>query len=390
MSVRARNGRLVVDFYCRLPNNKKVRCVESTGLPDTKPNRKRLEKLDTVIKYEIKNGTFEYLKHFPGGTKAHLFKQQDSNMTFAKWWNQWLEEKTLRPNTLRNWQSAYRVHLNPTFGHLPLGEIDEPKILLFRKGLENKLKPNSINDKIMKPLCMCLLKAYKRGLISSYPCGDIKRLTEDKPDVDPLSLEELKHFLDFLKTKQPYWYPLFLLWSRTGLRPGEICALKWERVDYFNRKLMIRETRDSGVDGPPKTRNSIRDVDLLDSAIQALKMQEAISKLRSEYIFINENGRPLSKQYLGRKFAHLLSLCGLRLRPACQMRHTFVTLHLAAGENPSWVQRMIGHSTLKIMLGTYNRYIPNLKGTDGSAFEKAMEDSKNQLVSNGFLKDVTT
>lgn len=379
MSVRQRNGTLVIDFYCRIPNGRRVRCVETTALPDTKTNRKRLERLDTVIKYELKNGTFDYLKHFPFGAKARLFKQQDSDITLTKWWDIWLGEKTLRHNTRRNWESAYRVHIGPAFGNLSLAEIDEPRILMFRKSLEGKLKNSSINDKIMKPLCMCLLKAHKRGLIAKYPCADIKRLEEDKPDIDPLSFEELKHFLDYLQENQSYWYDLFLLWSRTGLRPGEICALKWSCVDYFNRKLMIRETRDV-VDGPPKTKHSIRDVDLSETVVQALKRQETRTRLKSEYIFLNESGNTLNKEYLRRKLTHLLTLCGLRLRPPSQMRHTFATLRLAAGENISWVSRMLGHSSSQITWKRYNRFIPNLTRADGSAFEKAIQCSNNKAT----------
>ena len=54
------------------------------------------------------------------------------------------------------------------------------------------------------------------------------------------------------------------------------------------------------------------------------------------------------------------------------MRHTFATLHIAAGENISWVSKMLGHSNVEITLKKYNRFVPNLTREDGSAFEKIM------------------
>ena len=144
---------------------------------------------------------------------------------------------------------------------------------MFRKIIEGKgLKANSINDKIWKPLCMALLKAYNRGIITKYPCQGVKRLDEDPVDIDPLSFDELRHLLDVLKVKKSDYYDMIFIWSRIGLRPGEMYALKWKSLDYFNNKLMIRETRHAnGSEDSPKTIHSVRDIDLQSSVIDAFK-----------------------------------------------------------------------------------------------------------------------
>ena len=54
------------------------------------------------------------------------------------------------------------------------------------------------------------------------------------------------------------------------------------------------------------------------------------------------------------------------------MRHTFATLHIGAGESISWVSKVMGHTSVKITLENYNRYIPNLTRDDGSAFESVL------------------
>ncbi len=376
MALWIRNNRLYLDFYCYLPGGKKSRCREALGLTDNNKNRSIAQAKDKAIEYELKHGRFDYLHFFPYGAKAHLFRQRPgSDMLFSTWWDEWLEEKSIRYNTALSWGSAYKVHIGPHFGHLTLPECNEHELLVFRKKMEGKsLKASSINDKIMKPLCMCLLAAQRRGHISAYPCGAIKRLTEIPPDIDPFSFEELLHFLEVLKGKQPMYHDMVLIWSRTGLRPNELCALKWMHIDRFHNKALIRENRlRTGTDGPPKTSSSIRDVDLRPAVMEALDRQWARTGLMDSYVFMTRNKGPFSDAFLRKKFHFLLALAKLKYRPPKQLRHTFATLHIAAGENITWVSKMLGHASVEVTLKRYNRFVPNLTREDGTAFERIMD-----------------
>jgi integrase len=69
----------------------------------------------------------------------------------------------------------------------------------------------------------------------------------------------------------------------------------------------------------------------------------------------------------------------LKHRPAKHMRHTFATLHIAAGESITWVSQTLGHANVDITLKKYNRFIPNLTREDGSAFEAVMEGKKGNI-----------
>ncbi len=63
-----------------------------------------------------------------------------------------------------------------------------------------------------------------------------------------------------------------------------------------------------------------------------------------------------------------ISYLGLKRRRPYQTRHTTATLWLAAGENPEWIAKQLGHSTTKMLFEVYSRYVPNLTRQDGSAF----------------------
>jgi integrase len=65
-----------------------------------------------------------------------------------------------------------------------------------------------------------------------------------------------------------------------------------------------------------------------------------------------------------------------KYRPPKHLRHTFATLHLAAGENITWVSQMMGHSNAQMTWARYNRFLPNLTREDGSAFEKIMNGGR--------------
>ena len=391
MAVRTRGKIIYIDFYCFLPDGRKVRCVESTGLSDTQRNMKVAEDKNKAIQYELKHGHFDYLHFFPRGSKANFFRRPVKDMVFSAWWDQWISEKSLRLNTEKGLNSAYEKYIGPYFGHYPISRISEHDLLVFRKLLQERhnLKASSINHKIMKPLCSALLKAHTRQLIDNYPCSGIKRLEEDLVDIDPFTPEELTHLLQVLKEKKRFDdYDLIYVWSRTGLRPGEIYALKWSHIDYYNKKLMVRETRlPNGSEGPPKTPHSVRDVDLRPPVSEVLRRQEARTGLVDRYVFMTHASKPFSDAFMRKRFRHILRLAGLKYRPPKQMRHTFATLHIAAKENISWVSRMLGHASVETTLKRYNRFVPNLTHDDGSLFEKLMDElgekGNNQVTISG-------
>src|SRR4030042_4208994 len=133
MSVLTRGKILYIDFRFYLPNGRKVRCRESTGLVDNQKNLKQAKQKDKAIDYHLKSGSFKYLDFFPDGSKAKYFRQAYTDLLFSTWWETWLGEKSLRPNTQKNWDSSYRVHIEPYFGSYLLKDINEHEVLVFCK-----------------------------------------------------------------------------------------------------------------------------------------------------------------------------------------------------------------------------------------------------------------
>ncbi len=159
------------------------------------------------------------------------------------------------------------------------------------------------------------------------------------------------------------------------------CAFKWPRVDFLQGKILIREGRVLGQTGIPKSAGSLRDIDLLNPAGRALLVQKAVSWLLGDLGFLDDKPRPIHQELFRRKvWAPMLKRLGIRYQPPYQMRHTFATLAISAGENVNWVARRLGHKSSVLTLEKYNRFVPNLTRSDGKALLDANEMAKRSGV----------
>jgi integrase len=108
---------------------------------------------------------------------------------------------------------------------------------------------------------------------------------------------------------------------------------------------------------------------MLPPVVKAMKDQKKNTFGKSEYVFLNQYGRPLlpdsMNQYIWKTTLKKSKLADRRMY---ETRHTFATLMLDAGELPGWVQRMMGHETLQMIHERYYSYIKNYQRDDGKAF----------------------
>lgn len=108
-------------------------------------------------------------------------------------------------------------------------------------------------------------------------------------------------------------------------------------------KYLTQKEVAGGVEGRPKTKRSVRDIRMLPPVAEALEGQSKQTKGKSDYVFLNQYGRPLLPDSMNlHVWKPALEKAGLKYRSLLQTRHTFATLMLDAGELPGWVQQMMG------------------------------------------------
>jgi len=142
-----------------------------------------------------------------------------------------------------------------------------------------------------------------------------------KPDIHPLSMEEVNIFLDNVHKQ---YRNFFVVAFFTGLRFGEQSALKWKNVDFKLGVIKVRETRVRGEEGKPKTKRSIRDIIMLPPVVEAMREQRKATMGKSEHVFLNQYGRPLLPDSMSQHIWKVtLKKAGLADRRIYETRHTF-------------------------------------------------------------------
>ena len=387
-SIRARADTGLLFFDFRL---KGKRCREQTMLPDTKRNRKRLEKILDQIDAEITLGDFEYRKYFPNSSRAAQFDSivdqpkedsPDSPPLFKDFVDTWWLENEIRwrRNTILGNRAVLNRHLLPAFGDRPIGEITKAEVLAFRAEVaqcagrsgNETLSPKTINN-LMGILNMIMTEAADRFEFQN-PVRNIKRLRLRRKDIQPFSLEQVRLILDTVRSDYKQYYTLRFF---TGMRTGELHGLKWSRVDWEARQILVRETIDKGVTDFTKTDGSQREIAMSSIVYGALRAQYKVTG-DGEYVFVTRDGTPLDTTNVTQRVWYpLLRYLNLAPRRPYHCRHTAATLWLAAGENPEWIARQMGHTTTEMLFRVYSRYVPNLTRRDGSAFDRFVTGAMN-------------
>jgi integrase len=395
-SIRKREdtGLLFFDFRYR-----KDRCREQTALDDSPANRKKLQKILDRIELEIKLGSFEYARFFPGSKLAARFGSgapapsapsaapiapavaappAAARPSFSQFAQTWQQESAVawRRSYQRTVRDIVGKHLEPAFGQRDVGSLSREELLQFRSELakvkgrkKETLSPRRINA-VMNVLGLILNEASDRWKFTT-PVYNIKPLRLPKTDVEPFTLEQVRLILERVREDyRDYLLVRFL----TGMRTGEADGLKWRYVDFERRQILVRETIVQGIEGEDtKTPGSAREIHMSQIVLEALQRQRARTASLGGYVFCNRAGAPLDhNNFTKRVWYPLLRHLGLKARRPYQMRHTAATLWLAAGENPEWIARQMGHASTEMLFKVYSRFVPNLTRQDGSAFERIL------------------
>lgn len=187
-------------------------------------------------------------------------------------------------------------------------------------------------------------------------------------------MEQAKHLLDIARGHR--LEVMLTLAIATGMRKGEIGALKWEDIDFNGQSLQVRRSmrRLAGygvITKEPKTAKGRRRIILPQFAVDALKLQKIYQLEQREkagpsweennFVFPNIYGRFLSSQTIHTLFKKLLSDAGLPHMRFHDLRHSAATILLSMGVHPKVVQELLGHSQISITLDVYSHVLPSMQ-----------------------------
>ena len=251
-----------------------------------------------------------------------------------------------------------RVHLIPYFNSMPLAKITAYDIdHLYTQKLNDGLA-NATVRKMHNVLSKSLQKAVKWGLMKKSPVKDASPPTVHKKTKQIWTVEEAKAFLEVCEQENEL-VP-FLLAIFTGMRRGEVLALRWNNVDLEKGVIHVEEslsrTKTKGLFiKDVKTSHSKREVFISASVMDVLAKYRLKQKNNPLGLVIpSQSGGYLEPRNLLRKYKALIKKAKVSEIPFHNLRHTHATMLMRMGENPKVVSERLGHSRVGITLDIYS------------------------------------
>lgn len=299
-----------------------------------------------------------------------LWKKEKESISWwmYKWLNEW-EKDRIAITSYALYERLIRLHIVPALGNMSLSQVKEKELREFVLSLKEKKLSNSSVNHICALLNRALKQAGAEGYLEKIPV--IRKLKEERRAAGKVLDHSERKLLDrYLSEKRD---PALMLGAYLGMRLGEVCALRWEDLDFENGYLYIRRSvqcisvsaqvrkllkgntagRTAYVVKTPKTPESSRMLPLPEAVLRELQYLEARKCYEGNgYVFgtRSEPARPrtmqkhfetVCKKYIGRKYGfHAL-------------RHTFATCFMEKCNNPEMLRGLLGHSSINITLGCY-------------------------------------
>lgn len=265
-------------------------------------------------------------------------------------------------------QHGYKLLLNkhviPAFGNKKIDSIKPSELSIWQNDLLKKVSSSTTRSTRIV-FNGIFQDALRDEIIDKNPFSLVKipKLVRTI-EIQPFTKEEIFKILNTIPNKMKAFFAIGFF---TGMRTGEIVALKWSNIDLENRIIQVRATRNKSIETTPKTKSSIRDVDILDVLLPYLK-EHLQFKTKSEYVFITRQNNPYSSAL---KISYTyweksLKKLNIPYRNLYQMRHTFASMMISNGEDILWVSSMLGHKNSNITLSTYAKYVKKEIKTRGS------------------------
>lgn len=274
--------------------------------------------------------------------------------TFAKFAEEFMatySEANNKPSEVQSKRTILKCHLLPAFGGKKLDVIQQREIEGYKSTkLKADLAPKTVNNHLTI-LRRILSLAAEWGLLTHTP--PVKWLKTPEPEFDFLDFDEAVRLERGAKGE---WAAMITVGLTTGLRLGELLALRWEDVDLVRGRLLVRRAVARGVVGTPKSGKS-REIPLSEKAHAALKRQR---HLRGELVFCDDAGRMLRKGSCKWPLWSACKRAGLRRIGWHALRHTFAS-HLVMRRAPlKAVQELLGHSTIEMTM-RYSHLSPDVR-----------------------------
>lgn len=319
--------------------------------------------------------------------------------TLGEYLEEWLKAHALSvsPRTLANYALYVREHIIPAIGHIPLAKLRPLHIQRFvaslmTGGRKDKrklpaLSPTTVRH-VYTTLHKALADAVKWQLVPYNPASGVTAPKRNRKECAVLDKKDIPRLLEAF-SGGVMEMPVFL-GITTGMRLGEILALRWEDVDLAGGKIHVRRSLSKNRLNnqlefkEPKTTKSRRTVEIGPEVVARLKkhkarqleMRLAAGPRWKEHglVCCRGDGTPIDPSTASARFSKAAEKLRLRLG-FHDLRHTHATLLLQSNVNPKIISERLGHAAVSITLDLYSHILPGMQAPAVQAVEGLLSEA---------------
>ena len=340
-----------------------------TGRDPVSGRRRQLSRSVRGTKREAETVLNRLVKEADDGTHT------GSEATFKDVADRWLliSSADLSPTTTRRYRGLLDKHILPAIGSRAAHKIRTTDLDDLYLGLihQSGLSPASVRQ-VHATIRRALSQAVRWGWIATNPAANTTPPRVQAPKITPPDVAEVVKLLDAAAETSPDFARFLHLAVTTGARRGELCALRWERIDWKARTLIISrsvvEVAGGLVEKDTKT-HSIRRIALDPQTLRVLAahcraMAERAALAECDlgprgYVFTHDpaGAMPWTPDHVTKSFQRLRDATGLKAVRLHDLRHFAATRLLAAGVPVRTVSGRLGHANAATTLGVYAHFV---------------------------------
>jgi integrase len=312
----------------------------------------------------------------------------------AEYLNRWCKDyaNNLSPTTLTGYQSIIRYHITPAIGSLPLRNLSPEHLQRY---YTDKIKTGLSTTTVRHHHTMlhrALKQAVQWGLLSRNPADMVTPPRNRRNEMHTLNESQVTTILN----KAPDTYHcLFYLALQTGLRRGELLAIRWSDVNLDMAEMSISRSAFQMPGGKVefktvKTARSRRMIALSPQTCVALRhyldnQMEIRARLGIPFkndalVFSHLDGSPLKGNSVWAAWHKMLITMGITGIRFHDIRHTMATAMLQAGVHPKIVQERLGHASISTTLDIYSHVSPGLQQAAATKLDSIFSTEKVTIL----------
>ena len=325
-----------------------------------------------------------------------------SKVTVSEFLNRWDKDwaaNNVLPKTRERFSQLIMHQVQPHLGNMPIQKLRAVHLNeLYGKLLrDGRVGGGELSAKTVGHVHRCLRRAFGHaaqwGLITQNPAALVHPPRVQQAEIEILRENEVEAMLASLRDRNALLCTIAIVALGSGLRRGELCALRWSNIDLDSRTLRIEQSLEQTRAGlrfkAPKTKHGLRTMTLPASVISELRahwrtqneQRLALGIGRStptDLVFPGWDGRPLMPNTLSREWSRTIAAIGGRQISLHALRHTHASSLIAAGVDILTVSRRLGHASPTITLGVYGHLYGNTDDRAAQAIDAMLARTRTE------------